>query len=378
MDGLRALLWLPLGLAVIGCGYQLFALVVMRRFFAAARPAPRSAVPVTLLKPLHGAEPRLAENLASFLGADHDGPVQMLCGMNYPGDAALRSVASLRAAYPRADITVNIGQVLPASNGKLGNLAAMMPAAAHDVLVLSDSDMAVGPDYLALVLHELARPGVGAVSCLYRGRADAGIWSQVCAGTISYATLPGMVIATAFGLARPCMGSTIAMTRQTLGAIGGFDAYRDVLADDYAIGEAVHALGLQVAIPPMLITHGCDETSLGAVWRHLVRWAATLRDIKPAGYAGLIFTSPLPPALLALLTTPTEGAAAVAAAVLVRFALVRQVDAIAGARSAPLWLVPLADCLNFGVFLASFVARKIDWRGQDLTMAPNGRITAQF
>jgi hypothetical protein len=122
---------------------------------------------------------------------------------------------------------------------------------------------------------------VGLVSCLYTGRGDAGVWSRIGAAMISFQQTPNMVFAVTHGLAQPCMGSTIALRRDTLTAIGGFERFADVLADDHAMGAAVQALGLSIAIPPMLVDHAGDERSLGQLWRHFLRWAVTIRDLNP-------------------------------------------------------------------------------------------------
>jgi ceramide glucosyltransferase len=331
---------------------------------------------VTLLKPLHGAEPRLAENLATFLEQDQAAPVQMVCGIASPDDTAARAVAELKARLPAAEIVLVTDPTRHGANAKVGNLVNMMRAARHDVIVLSDSDMSVGPGYLATVLAALAEPGVGAVTCFYRGRGDAGFWSRVSAGIISHVALPDMVLGYVTGLARPCMGSTIALRRETLEAIGGFERFADVLADDHAIGAAVAERGLEVVIPPLILTHSCTETSFAALWRQKLRWAATIRSLQPWGYAGSVITRPLPLALLAALFAPYAGLSLALLALFVRAAVARRVNRIAGAPSSPLWLLPAIDTVEFLVFAASFFTRKIDWRGSRLKMARAGRVTA--
>jgi ceramide glucosyltransferase len=361
-------------LAVIGIGYQLVALAALRRFFA--REAPRRAgdEPVTLLKPLYGTEPRLTANLASFLAQDYAGAVQMVCGVGEPDDPAIAAVAELRRGHLLTGIALTTGPRGRGANAKIGNLMAMMPAAAHDILVLSDSDMAVTPDYLAKLLAALDQPGVGAVTCLYAGRGDAGLWSRVGAAAISYTGLPNMVMALATSIAQPCMGSTIAIRRETLEAIGGFARFADQLADDYAIGEALAARGLKVAVPPMLLTHACADRSLAELWRHHLRWSVTIRGVAPKRHAGSGVTHALAFALLTVPFLPVPGLGLTAAALAVRLTLARTVDRLAGTTRAPFWLVPLADILEFTAFLASLTARTIDWRGSRLTMAPRGRI----
>ena len=293
--------------AIVATLYQAAALLMVLRFFGLPDAAEPSQAEVSLLKPLHGAEPHLAANLASFLTVAHDGALQMVCGVNDPQDSAVGDVAALRAAHPGADISLSTGPRAHGANGKIGNLIAMLPLAKHDVLVLSDSDMVVGRDYLAQVLAALAAPGVGAVSCLYAGRGDAGFWSRLGAATISYSAMPNMVVGLTTGLARPCMGSTIAMQRATLAAIGGFPRFADTLADDHAIGAAVAQHGLRVAVPPMLLIHAGTERSLGELWRHHLRWAVTIRGVAGAGHWGSIVTHAVPLALIATACWPLAG-----------------------------------------------------------------------
>lgn len=361
-------------LSGVGAAYHLAVAHAIRRYFA--RPAPRAAHPVavTLLKPLYGAEPRMTANLASFLAQDYPAPVQMVCGINTPHDTARPQAEALIAAHRHADIALNPGPRAPGANGKVGNLVAMMPLAAHDVLVLSDSDMVVGRDYLSTVIGALEQPGVGLVSCLYFGRGDAGVWSRIGAAMISFQQTPNMIFALRHGLARPCMGSTIALRRDTLNAIGGFERFADVLADDHALGAAVTALGQSIAIPPLLIDHAGDEASLAALWRHFLRWAVTIRDLNPGGYYGSVVTMPVPLALLALPLAPGPAGIALICAVIARLTVATTIRRAATRKSAPLWCMIAGDVLGFGIFCVSLIVRTIDWRGSTLTMSSNGRI----
>ena len=364
-------------LALAGLLYQASALVLVDRFFASAAPPPRSAAAVSLLKPLHGAEPLLTARLASFLGATHHGPLQMVCGVNDAQDGAVPAATAVQAAHAQADIVLSCGPRGYGANGKIGNLIAMLPMAKHDTLVLSDSDMEVPDDYLARVLAALAEPGVGAVSCLYAGRGNSGVWSHLGAAAISYAAMPNMVVGLVSGLARPCMGSTIAIRRETLAAIGGFGRFADILADDHAIGAAVAEHGLRVAVPPMLLVHAGAERSLAELWRHHLRWAVTIRGLAPAGHTGSLLTHAVPLALIAALAQPLAGGVMLIAALCLRIGLGIRVDGIHGRKSAPLWMIPVADCLCFAVFCASFAMRRVEWRGAGLTLASKGRIIAE-
>lgn len=374
---LTLLAWLPAALSLIGSLYMLAALVTFRDFFArVVRPGPRNEA-VTILKPLYGAEPRLTENLASFLRQHHDGPIQLLCGVHSADDRAVAAVEALKARYPDARIDLIVDPCPHGANGKVANLINLEPHIAHDVIALSDSDMVARPDYLAGLLAALDRPNAGAVTLAYHGRGDAGFWSRVAAAGLSWQFLPGVVFGSAHGLAKPCMGSTIALRRATLAAIGGFSAFADVLADDYAIGEAIAAQGLDVVVPPMLVAHASTEPDFAALWRHELRWGATIRDVVPLSYAMGVIAMPFSLALLATPFLPLPALALAGFALAVRLAVALAVDRQAGARTAPLWLLPLRDCLTFAVFLASLGVRSVDWRGAVLRMEPEGRITAE-
>lgn len=370
--------WLLLLLALVGCGYTLAAARAVRRFFAAGAPAPQSSAPVTVLKPLYGAEPRLVDNLATFLEQDHAGAVQLLCGVADARDPAALAVAVLGERYPTARIDLVVDARRHGSNGKISNLVNMAPAIAHDLVVLSDSDMAVPPHYLSALVEAVERPGVGVVTCLYRGRGDAGPWSRLAAAGLSYRFLLDATFASASGqIGDACMGSTIALRRETLERIGGFARFADVLADDHAIGQAVRAGGQRIHVPALLLTHASEETSFAAVWAHELRWAATVRQVTPPlAYAGVVVTHPLPLALLGAVAHPVAGLTVALVALAVRVFAADAVDRTAGERTAPLWWLPARDLLSFAVYVASFGARRVEWRGATLRMAADGRMEA--
>ncbi len=361
-------------LAVVGLAYQgVAAIAVWRTLGIPATPATAAPPPVTLLKPLHGIEPQLAANLGGFVGQDYAGPYQIVFGVSDADDAALATVAALRAAHPAADIETIVDSVRHGSNAKVSNLVNMMAAAKHDVLVVSDSDIAVGPDYLGRVVAALGLPGVGAVTCLYYGRGDAGGWSRLAAQGISYGFLPSVVVGLRLGLAEPCMGSTIALTRATLEAIGGFAAFADILADDHAIGVAVRVPGLHVAVPAFTVAHGCVEPSFTALVRHETRWNVTIRRLDPWGYIGHGLANPLP---FALAATALHLAAwpLIPVALVARIAVARAVDTATAARAGPWWWLPARDLLTFGLFIAGFLVQSVDWRGARLRVARDGSI----
>lgn len=366
--------WLMLVLAAVGTLYWAIATWVLARFLRGERPVAARSEAVTLLKPLYGAEPLLEANLTSFLRQTHQGPLQMVCGLQRGDDPAAETMRALQARHPATRIDLVIDSTHHGANAKIGNLINMMARAEHDIVVLSDSDMAVEPSYLVQVLAALDQPGIGAVTCLYRGRGDAGFWSRLAAAGPSYQFLVGLVFGKVMGLAEPCMGSTIALRRSTLEAIGGFEAFADILADDHAIGAAVRAQGLGIAIPPVLLVHASAETGLAQVWRQELRWAATIRALQPAGYAGSVIGFPLALAMLGSLFHPLPGLYVTAAAFAARLYTKRVVDSHAGTSTAPFWLLPVRDGLSLAVFVASYFVRVVDWRGTRLRMEHEGQI----
>src|SRR4051794_26825736 len=266
------LTWLSpllLVLAVAGCVYGLLAAFLAGRLVS--HPAPRlpEASPrpsVTMLKPLCGMEPNLYENLASFCGQDYAGSVQIVFGVQNAADPAIAVVRRLEAAFPSLRIDLVIDARQHGSNRKVSNLINMSAMIAHDLVVLADSDMVVKPDYLERIVAELSVPGVNGVTCLYHGvPAHKGIHAHLSALAIDVQFLPNVVVGTALGLAKPCFGSTIAFTWTALAELGGFETFKDDLADDYAIGEALRAAGQEVAIPSFSIGHTCVDTELSGL-----------------------------------------------------------------------------------------------------------------
>lgn len=330
---------------------------------------------VTVLKPLHGAESDLRENLRSFVEQDYPGEVQIVFGVQRPDDPAIRVVRELRDRYPERDLSLIADARLYGTNRKVSNLINMSIAIRHDVVVLADSDMRVRPDYLRGVVGELERPGVGAVTCPYNGLPNGSFWSRLSAMSIDTHFLPSVAMAEGLDIGHPCMGSTIALRRATLDRIGGFRALANELADDHELGARVRALGLEVAMTPFTVGHVCHERSWPELLAHELRWLRTVRQVAPAGHLGSILTHPVPFALLALLVEPSGVAlAAVALAVSARLGLCLAVERAFGLKPQPLWLVPARDLLSFGMFVASYLVRNVSWRGHRYQVSSGGAL----
>lgn len=359
--------------AAIGCLYLIVATVLVLRF---PRPASRLVrhLPVTILKPLCGDEPGLFRRLAGFCDQDYTAPVELVLGAQDHADPALDVAKRLAAARSNRSIALAVDRRSHGSNRKVSNLTNMATLARHEVMIMTDSDIEVGPDYLARVLAELQRPGVGAVTCLYHGKANGGVWARLAALAINTHFVPGVVTAVTFNLARPCFGATIAIRRATLERIGGLRAFADCLADDHAIGEAVRAAGLKVVIPGFSVAHVCFQPRMRELWAHQVRFIRTIRSIDPLGHAGVAITHPLPLALAAHLFGSGYGLWLAAIAVACRMLLCLSVERAFGVERQPYWLIPIQDLITFAVYASSFFGATVSWRGSRYRVLSDGTV----
>jgi len=361
-----------LGLA--GAAYTALAAVFVARYAPRSQPGDPAPPAVTILKPLHGGEPALEDNLSGFFVQDYPAPFQLVFGVHDEADPAIAVVERLRARHPGTDATLVVDGRQHGSNGKVSNLINMQAAARHGVLILSDSDIAVPTDYLRRVMSALKPDGVGAVTCLYTGVAAMGLGSRLCAMGIDYQFLPNAVTGVALGFAEPCFGSTVALRRTVLAEIGGLEAFTNFLADDYEIGRAVRAKGYHVAIPHMAVRHTCTERGLGDWLAHELRWARTIRVVAPAGHLASIVTHAIPLALLgAILSGFTVFAtAALAATLAARTVLKWRIDRFFDCYGGPLWLLPFRDVVSFGIFLVSLFGGSVEWQGNRLHVERDG------
>ncbi|MBV9551097.1 MAG: bacteriohopanetetrol glucosamine biosynthesis glycosyltransferase HpnI [Alphaproteobacteria bacterium] len=372
--------WGLAGFSLLGSAYALFAAVLVRRFMAGQSVPAHARGPVTILKPLHGDEPGLFENLESFCRQDYAAPLQIVFGVHDDADPATAVVKALKAKYPALDMTLVADGASHGANGKISNLINMQAAARHDILVLADSDIAVKPHWLTHVCEALSRPGVGVVTCLYTGEAAAGadgLWSKLAAMGSSYDFLPNVVVGTSLGLAAPCFGSTIALARKTLDEIGGFAAFADCLADDYHIGRAAREAGYTLAMPALGVAHTAAEPSFGALFRHEQRWRRTIHSLDPAGNAGSIVTFTFAFALMsaALLDFAPVALLVLAVALAARLLLKQSIDRAFGTNAGPAWLMPLRDLLSFAVFVNSLFGETVHWRGARFGIDPAGAMS---
>jgi ceramide glucosyltransferase len=365
--------------AILGCLYALIAAGLLRRF-AQKCTTPKSCTrAISVLKPLYDTEPELEANLASFCQQEYNGEIQLIFGLHEASDPAGLVVERLKKRFPERDIVLSIDPRLLGANRKVSNLINMLPYARHDVLVLSDSDIRVELTYLENVIAALEEPGVGIASCLYRGVPVGGLWSRLAAEGINCHFLPNALVGLKLGLAKPCFGATLALSKQTLARIGGFETFANRLADDYAMGMAVRRLRLRVAIPPFLVSHICYDRTFADLFSHELRAARTIRSLDPVGYLGLIVTNPTPFALAAAIFAGFNLPSLI---VLLLALASRMIVSIQAGRlrggdygGGAIWLSPFRDLLSFAIFVASFLRGPLVWRGHRYELRSDGTLT---
>ena len=376
------MLALGLLLGAAALGYALTAyLAVLRSRNIAFPPAPAAREPVTVLKPLCGAEPGLAEALRSLCAQDYPG-MQIVFGVQDPDDPALAVVRALEAQYPGLDIAVVIDAARHGFSAKVSNLINMMRAARHEWLVLADSDVRVPPGYLAGVCAPLADPSVGIVTCPYRGRpahsgGAAGLCSRLGALFVNEWFMPSVRVAALLGSRDFAFGATIALRRSALEGIGGFAAIADQLADDYRLGVLTRAQGLRTVLSEVVVDTGIDERSLRQLVQHETRWLRTIRAVRPGGYAASGITFSLP---VAVLGWALAGGSMAAVTLLIATAAARVMLHFAAGDPGPgkaspwrgLWLLPLSDGLGFALWCWGFATREVQWRQERYRVERDG------
>jgi ceramide glucosyltransferase len=370
-------------LTAIGALQVLAGWIATFRFTRLIESETGGTAPITILKPLYGQEPLLAEALATLCEQDYPAAWQIVFGVHDAADTAIPVVRALQASYPDRHIDLVIDPTAHGSNPKVGNLLNMMPAARHEILVIADSDVHARPDYLRRLADALSRRGVGLVTTLYTGLPAFRTAASLLGTTqITHGFLPGALLARALGR-RDSLGATMCLRRETLTRVGGFEALRDHLADDNVLGRRVRAEGLELALAHTVVATTVPERTMAALWRHELRWARTIRTLAPAGFAASVLQYPL---CLALLTLFASGGAVWAWALTfgvwaIRALAVTGIDrALSGmlgglAFRSPVWLLPLRDLLSAAEWVVSHAGRRVDWRGQTLRADTPSRLT---
>jgi len=332
-----------------------------------ARPEQKPEVPVSILKPLKGADPEIYETFRSHCLQDYR-QYQIVFGVSDDDDPASPFVRRLQQEFPEIPIELVVCSENLGTNRKVSNLLQMLRTARHDLLIVSDSDIRVSPDYLRRVLAPLSDPKVGLVTCFYRGVANASLGSKLESVGISTDFAAGVLVARTIDGVKFGLGSTLAFRKRELEAIGGFGALVDYLADDYQLGKRIADRALVVRLSDAVVETYLPTYTLRGFFEHQLRWARTVRDSRRWGYLGLPLTFGL---LWALLTVVFSKGALWAWALLAFTGFLRVLvgllvgRAVLGDRQVIrfLPLIPVRDLAAALVWVGSLLGNEISWRG---------------
>jgi len=324
--------------------------------------------PVSILKPLKGVDPNMYEALRSHCVQDCP-EYEILFGVSSMEDPAARAVEQLGREFPDRKIRLMVCKERLGANGKVSTLVQLLPHASHEFLLVNDSDIRVHTDYLRSLIGELAAPGIGLVTCLYRGVPGRSISSKLEALGINTDFMAGVLAARMmerglhFGL-----GSTLAFRRSSLAKIGGFEAIIDYLADDYELGRRIFQTGERIVLSHSVVQTNLPGYNFAGFWAHQLRWARTIRASRPSGYAGLLLTFTLPWAVAAFCLLPASWTGWLLAAALLARAGMAVVSASLVLQEPKswryLWLLPVRDFVAVMVWLGGLFGKKIIWRGE--------------
>jgi len=352
--------------------YYLLVLYSSWRFFrrpaTPASPGPGSFTPpVSNLKPIRGLDPEAYENFASFCRQDYPDYELLFC-VGEKDAPVVPVLEKLARDFPQSRIRILFGTNGHASNDKVAKLARLVSEAQHEVLVISDSDVRVRPDYLRTIVAPLADPKVGAVTCFYvpievttlaQSLQTIGMVSDFYAGILAAWQLDGVKFA---------LGPTIATTRTQLAGFGGYRAIENRPADDLLVGRLIAERGYEVQLLPYTIQTVPDYQSMPDLLQKRMRWLVVMRHMRPWGHLGLLFTQGLPWSLAAVAIHPTVGVALgyLGAYLGLRLTMTWLIG-VRGLRDRALWqkmwLIPVWDAVAFFIWLVSFGRSSFHWRG---------------
>ncbi len=340
--------------------------------------------PVTLLKPLHGLEPELEQNLETFFRQDYP-DYEIVFGARHANDPALRIVEELRKRYPLTPVRVVLSGEPNRPNAKICSLEKMIAAAHSDYLVISDSDVRVTPDYVAAVARPLLNPKVGLVTCMYRGVPTGGLWSRLEGLGMSVEMTSGVMIADLLEGMKFALGPTMATRRDVLSGIGGIGVLAEYCSDDFVLGQKIYEGGWRVVLSNHAVDHVICNRSLKDSLLHQVRWMKSTRFSRPKGHVGTGLTFAMPFGLLACASAYANDMPAVGAVLLAYAFLNRVVESVVagwGVVHDPLavrycWLYPVRDLLGFFLWCASFVGKTVVWRNESYRLQFGGKMVRE-
>ena len=368
-------------LAIVPLIYYVIAALAAWRFFRRERARKLTGFepPVSILKPVRGLDFASKENFASFCRQNYQDYEILFC-VNELSDPAVPVIREVMQEYPRQRIRIlsNASQI--GSNRKINNLALLAREAQHETLVQSDGDVRVGPNYLKEVVAPFQDDRVGVVSCFYSGIAERNLGAELEAVGAASDFFAGALVAEWLEGITFALGASVATTKTWLAKIGGYQALANHLADDYEIGNRIYKAGAKVLLSREPVWTMYPAQTPRSFWDHQVRWARTVRLVRPASFFGLLFTQGLPWAVLAALISPAAWiSAAYLAAYLVLRLVVAWVVGVWGIRDEVLprkmWLLPVRDAIHFVVWLAGFTSNRVVWSGVEYAVV-DGKMEA--
>ncbi|MBV9887199.1 MAG: bacteriohopanetetrol glucosamine biosynthesis glycosyltransferase HpnI [Acidobacteria bacterium] len=373
-------------IALAPLAYYIVATIAALRFLGRnprSSPKPDTArkdftPPISLLKPVHGVDFASKENYESFCRQNYP-DYEILFAVNDDSDPAVPLIREIAGRFPERNIRLISGAPQVGANKKVNNLIELNRAARHEIIVLTDGDVRVLPNYLREVVAPFADPKIGAVTSFYRGIAQNSLGAELEAIGAASDFFGGVLVAEWMEGMTFALGASIATTKTWVAKIGGFEAIADMHSDDYELGYRIAKAGGKVVLSRELVWTMYPAQSARGFWNHQVRWLRTVRLSRPFSFLGLIFTHGLPWAIAAALVAPTRSIATV---YLVAYGVLRLLTAwFVGVKVVgdeivrqKMWLVPFRDAIHFVVWLASFASNKISWGGEQFTMR-EGRMT---
>lgn len=369
---------LLLGLAAIPFVYYGIALFSALRFFLTARLRSNDFLPpISIVKPVFGLDPEAYENFASFCRQDYPSYEVVFCVGNSE-DAAYPVLLRLQRDFPKSNIRIVIGSGRIAANDKVAKLARLTDEAAHEHLVISDSDVRVEPNYLRRLIAPMAERNVGAVTCFYVPTEEGSFVQRLQDVGMLSDFYPGILVARQLDGVKFALGPTICTTRTNLREWGGYASIENKPGDDLLVGRSIAEQGHEVVLLPYSVSTVPDYRSMRDLFMKRLRWLTVMRHMRPAGHIGLIFTLGLPWALIAIAVWPTAAVASgyLGGYIVLRSLLTLAVGAI-GLRQRGTWanlpLILVWDALATSIWLVSFTRRSIRWRGFDYRIV-NGEL----
>lgn len=363
-----------------GIAYYGIAIYAARKHYISCNSNPESQQPIpmppiSLLKPLRGADAGLVQCLETFFQQDYP-TFEILFAVRQTDDPAVAVVQSLMSKYPQIATQLILTGEPPYANAKVYSLEKMTEAALHQILVITDSDSSVAPDYLQDIANTFSSPEVGAMTNLYRGISGDDLWSKLEAIGMSTEFMAGVVVAEMMEGMKFTLGPSMAIRKDCLRAIGGFAAMADYLADDFVLGNWADQAGYRVALSCHTINHHATAMGFLASFKHRLRWNRSTRRSRPQGYVGQGFTYGFSWAALFCLLFPSPWSlAALLASLSIRFFLAWQLSRLLKDRTAlsRFWLIPLQDVLSFASWLGGFTGKEIIWRNERYRLLTGGR-----